>query len=294
MPDRPITILHRSPRLTASYLRAAVPRRRRSGEVPPQQLVLPNVRLDPAHVARYREVCGWPQGRELPVTYPHILGFGLTMALLTRPDFPLAPIGLVHLHNSIRRLDTIDPDTPLTLRAWADPLQDHPSGVTVDVHTTLTAADSQVPQWRSVSTYLRRGPRGASSGPAPHPCGPDRNEIDTTWRVARNMGRRYASVSGDRNPIHLHPLTARPFGFRRAIAHGMWTKARCLALLESSAGGAPPAPSCQVEVTFRTPVLLGSDVRLHAGSTDEGWAFELGSPNGDRWHLRGHLSTPGS
>ena len=31
----------------------------------------------------------------------------------------------------------------------------------------------------------------------------------------------------------MHSLTAKPLGFPAAIAHGMWTKARCLAALES-------------------------------------------------------------
>ena len=49
------------------------------------------------------------------------------------------------------------------------------------------------------------------------------------WRLPGDLGRRYAAVSGDRNPIHLYALTAKAFGFPRQIAHGMWSKARCLA-----------------------------------------------------------------
>lgn len=30
----------------------------------------------------------------------------------------------------------------------------------------------------------------------------------------------------DLNPIHLHALTAKAFGFPRALAHGMYTSAR--------------------------------------------------------------------
>ena len=50
-------------------------------------------------------------------------------------------------------------------------------------------------------------------------------------RFPSDLGRRYGSVSGDLNPIHLSDPTAKLFGFPRAIAHGMWTKARCLAAL---------------------------------------------------------------
>ena len=75
-----------------------------------------------------------------------------------------------------------------------------------------------------------------------------------------DIGRRYAAVSGDRNPIHLHALTAQAFGFPSAIAHGMWLKARTLASLE---GRLPDAYTA--DVAFKLPVLLPSTVSIAAG-----------------------------
>ncbi len=85
-------------------------------------------------------------------------------------------------------------------------------------------------------------------------------------------------MSGDRNPIHLHPLAAKAFGFPRAIAHGMWTKARCLAAFE---GRLPDA--CTVEVRFKAPVLLPATVDF---STDGGH-FALHHPKSGKPHLTG-------
>ncbi|WP_326786216.1 MaoC/PaaZ C-terminal domain-containing protein [Streptomyces sp. NBC_00151] len=99
------------------------------------------------------------------------------------------------------------------------------------------------------------------------------------WRLAPDVGRRYGAVSGDRNPIHLHPLTARLFGFPRAIAHGMWTVARCLA----EYGPGQPA---QVRAEFRAPVLLPGAVTYAARGT----SFELRS--GERLHLTGDVRPP--
>ena len=52
-----------------------------------------------------------------------------------------------------------------------------------------------------------------------------------TIDVPGDIGRRYAGVSGDPNPIHMYAVTARLFGFKSAIAHGMWSYARVLAAL---------------------------------------------------------------
>ena len=76
-----------------------------------------------------------------------------------------------------------------------------------------------------------------------------------TWRLEGDLGRRYAAVSGDRNPIHLYALTAKALGFKRQIAHGMWSKARCVAALENRL---PDAVT--VEVAFRKPIFLPGKV----------------------------------
>jgi hypothetical protein len=99
------------------------------------------------------------------------------------------------------------------------------------------------------------------------------------WRLPGNLGRRYASVSGDSNPIHIHPLTARLFGFPRAIAHGMWTKARCLAALEPALPGA-----YTVSVEFLKPILLPGKV----GFGSDGDDFVVRS--GDTIHLQGKVT----
>ncbi|MER5988504.1 MaoC/PaaZ C-terminal domain-containing protein [Streptomyces sp. NPDC001787] len=101
------------------------------------------------------------------------------------------------------------------------------------------------------------------------------------WRLPGDLGRRYGAASGDRNPIHLYPLTARLFGFPRAIAHGMWTVARCLA------EAAEPELIRHVRADFRAPVLLPATVTYAADAA--GGSFELRDGGGGRLHLTGTL-----
>ncbi len=100
-----------------------------------------------------------------------------------------------------------------------------------------------------------------------------------------DTGRRYAAVSGDRNPIHLHALTARPFGFRTAIVHGMWVKARTLASLE---GRLPDAYT--VVVAFKRPVPLPSRIAISSGRSTDGWLLDVRSPKGTP-HLSGSITS---
>jgi len=99
-----------------------------------------------------------------------------------------------------------------------------------------------------------------------------------------DLGRRYGAASGDRNPIHMHDLSAKLFGFPHAIAHGMWTKARSLAALE----GRLPA-AYEVEVAFKKPILLPAEVTF--GSVQERGTIRLSVRSRDGApHLDGSVS----
>ncbi len=268
--------------------------RRRGAGLPETELVLKGVRADRERLAEYARVCGFRLTDTLPVTYPHVLAFPLAMALMTAPDFPFPVVGLVHLANRITLHRPLPVDQPLDLAVRAENLRDHPRGRQVDVVATASVDGEVV--WRDVSTYLHKERTGPARGDRPaagephHRSGRDADDApaghaQAVWRVGEDVGRAYARVSGDRNPIHTSRLLARAFGFRRPIAHGMWTKARCLAQL------APRLPDAYtVEVTFRAPVLLPARVDFRAAAVDDGWRFTLHRHASDRLHLSGTVT----
>jgi acyl dehydratase len=102
------------------------------------------------------------------------------------------------------------------------------------------------------------------------------------------MGRSYGRVAGDLNPIHLWPITAKLFGFKRAIVHGMWSLARVLGELDDLA----TAERCHVEVRFRTPIMLPAKVLFGAGAGERGTDFSIHSADGQRLHLSGTIGAP--
>ena len=271
-----------SPSLGALYVKAAVT------SVGPRSSTLPDAVLDRAvavdrgHLGGYARVCGFALGDTLPATYPHLLAFGLQVRLMAARSFPLPLPGLVHVANTITVHRPIDAAEPLHVRVHAERFVAHPKGAQVDLVAAISAGGE--PVWDGRSTYLARGAH------APEPAGPPRPDPITvdgapaaTWRVDAGTGRRYAGVSGDVNPIHLHPLTARAFGFPRAIAHGMWTAAHALAALQ---GRLPDAPT--YDVTFGRPLLLPSTVELRTRAVDGGgWDLDVGSRG--RAHLSGTI-----
>jgi acyl dehydratase len=217
-----------------------------------------------------------------------MLAFPLHMAVMSDGSFPFGAVGLVHVENSITQKRPIGIDEEMTIRVHPTKLQPHPKGKTFSLETEVLVDGEVV--WESTSTMLRRGggsSNGADKG-AKQGKGFESLDADVPssaeWKLGGDLGRRYAGVSGDRNPIHMHSLTAKPLGFPGAIAHGMWTKARALAQLESKL-----PQSFEVEVRFRKPVLLPARVEFASEEQGEEILFAVRDAKKGTPHLDGRV-----
>jgi acyl dehydratase len=242
------------------------------------------------HLRDYSRLIREFSAEHLPSGYLHVLSFPLAMSVMVRPDFPLPLLGMVHLANDAVLSRPVSLGEPLTVRAWAQGLRGHRRGAAFDVIAEVAVVGDDTPAWRGVSTYLVKGfnPSVISTGLNPRveqaegrPLRPEAlegskpppdNATDrargrqlpwtpplptSRWALPANTGRAYAAISGDRNPIHLSALSAKAFGFPRAIAHGMYTAARALAEVGRSRG-----ETYRWTVDFAKPVLLPSTVDL--------------------------------
>lgn len=254
--------------------------------LPELVLEIPSVETDLDHLAAYCRVTGFTLRDTLPLTYLNVRAFAVHIALMTDPAMPFGPVGLVHLTNTITQHRPVTVRETLSLKVWATGLDPHPKGRTLTLHTEARAGRELV--WSAQSTMLRRGPAGPGDAPkaAATPTAVVTPEIapSVTWKLPEDLGRRYATVSGDRNPIHLNAWTAKPFGFPRHIAHGLWTKARAVAALE---GTLPDA--CTVHVQFRKPVLLPTTARFGSVVQDGTTFFAVQDRKGSA-HLEGTVT----
>lgn len=252
------------------------------GALPDLVLERNDVVVERAAVDRYAAVCGFPTRDVAPVPYLHMLAFPLHMQLMTDAAFPFPAIGSVHLENTIVQHRPVAIGETVSLRLVADNLRNSTKGRAWDMNVTGTVGDEVV--WESVSTYLRVGKGDKENGDP----GMSLSSVDAkgpVWSLPDNLGRTYGAVSGDRNPIHLHPLTAKALGFPRHIAHGMWSKARCIAALENRLPDA-----VKVEVAFKKPIFLPGKAQFGADRTTNGYDFTLVNPKSGAPHLLGRTT----
>lgn len=251
------------------------------GDLPPLELALADVAIDRAHLAAYRRVCGFGARDELPGTYPHVLAFPLHLAILTDRRFPFPAVGLVHYANRITQHRPIRFDERLSFRVRTTGLERHPKGRSFELLSEAHVSDELV--WEDKSTILRREPSDESeSGEG---ATDDRGwPASAQWRVERSIGRRYAAVSGDRNPIHVTSVAARLSGFPSVIAPGMWTKARSLAALEAHSPNA-----YTVDVRFERPIPLPASVAFGSRRDGRGREFAVHDEQTGKPHLTGTI-----
>lgn len=283
-------VYHKSPpSLLPLYGKALLAKQTQSGgdiTIPELSASLLGVSTGGDNLKRYQKVCGFAPHTHLPLTWPHVLAFPLHLKLLTEKHFPLPLLGLVHLRNTITQHRPIGAGENLDISVRLGNSVKSSRGVEFDLITEARSAGKLV--WEEASTTLFRQPQDdekSSGRKAPPEL--ERYPNTLSLKAEESIGRQYARVSGDSNPIHMHALSAKVFGFPQAIAHGMWTKAHALALLEQQEGWRPGA--LRVSCQFKKPLFLPGTAQLNWQAGGNGWDYQVLNAKGDAPHLSGRI-----
>jgi acyl dehydratase len=240
------------------------------------------VPIDTSRLTGYQSLLGMRAADRLPAGFVHTMAFPLHVALMVRDDFPLAPAGMIHVANRVTQHRPLYRDDRLDLVVRAANLRPHRSGTQLDFVAEVRRSGSSDAAWTGVSTYLAKGVSLAGEAADDEPSAWVPPVQTASWRLAADTGRRYADVSGDRNPVHLSSLTARPFGFAHAIAHGMYTAGRALADVGPAAGH-----TFVWTADFTKPLLLPATVAVGIAPAGDGFAYAVWKPGGGRPYLTG-------
>jgi hypothetical protein len=284
----------RAPAVWSMYPKIMMSRKpslvREGDAVPRIEARLAKVQIDRKHLASYVDVCGASVGPTLPIAYPHVLAMPLHLAMLGAEAFPVKLFGLVHVQNRIAMRQPLSAEEPAEIRAWIEGHRETERGQEFDLHTEYVVAGDAI--WDETCTFLARKkpPPGAAKPSASRGAegAPDAVAVkSSSFRAPSGLGRRYGFISGDVNPIHMSDLTARAFGFQRAIAHGMWSLGRSVSDFEAEQfnGG------CELSVNFKLPIYMPSWLMLQRWPIENGSGFALRDGQGEKPHLTGTLKS---
>jgi len=290
--SEPITLQFEDlPITTSGYLKALFSRSGKLGEggtIPRIEARIRQLTPDASPLSGYCRVCGFAASAKLPPSYPHVMAFPLHLAVMTHEKFPLKLLGLVHIRNSITQHKVINADESVDMQVYVDGHRDVEKGLEFDLVTRVFDGTGEL-LWESTSTMLsRRGSSGA--GKKKKREASQRSGVEfgryASWRAPSDIGRRYARQAGDINPIHLSMLSAKLFGFPKAIAHGMWLLARTAAELQKDL----PDAGFRYDVAFKLPVLLPNWVLLKYSAEENGIQLALLNEEGKKPHMYGEVA----
>ena len=245
------------------------------------------VHVDAEHLARYCQATGLRLSNELPATYPYALAFPLAIKVMAAKDFPFPALGVVHLSNRIEQTRPLRVDEALDIAVHTENLRPHRKGLVIDMVTTYSVNGEEI--WRQTSAFLGQGAKFIKETPQEVTTRPEAERFldfpgdeagtsTATLRFTPESTRVYAEASGDKNPIHVSKVGAKLFGFPATIAHGMYTHARMLSVLEGVLSGAT-----RITADFYKPVILPATTGVYVD--------QAGADSGDNAGVRGGTRT---
>ncbi|MCH7383571.1 hypothetical protein MMP71_06865 [Acinetobacter dispersus] len=246
--------------------------------LPQVEYVVDTLKIDAKHLESYNEICGFKNDGFVPAIYLAVLSQSLQMHMMTSEAFPFPILGLVHIRNQIKQTRKIAVNEQITLSCKFGELKQHDKGLQFDFITTAKVAGEVVME--NLTTYLSRQKTEKKAGEKAKDTQEPAYQLQAEWNISENTGRRYAVISGDFNLIHIHAVTAKAFGFKQAIAHGMWSKAKALASIELPA-------AYEADVWFKLPMFLPSTVEFLTAAEPKQTDFLIRNVKSKKPHVAG-------
>lgn len=224
-----------------------------------------NYVIDTKNLKKYNDFFGIKS--QFPVTYLFLISMRSQLAVMNDKTFPISVMGLVHLGNKFDLKSKINVSQPLKIETTVTVPTKEEGSLFPVVKTNFYQDNKLVAQGEGffIAKRKRKTEKKAEEVQEPEPA--KKTPVYTEELVyPKNMGWKYAAVSGDYNPIHLSNFFAKNFGFKSSIAHGWNSASRVFAVIEKQTG----KELTSIKVNFKTPIPLPDKVTLELYNEPDG------------------------
>lgn len=285
-------LLPRPPAPWRAYAGLLLRRRKGLGDDRPVPLIgcgTGVIQLDADWLAHYRELIGLPSDEPavLPPLALQIAAAPLHLEILSDADFPFSSRRLVHVAQRIDQSSPVMPGAALQLDAFTGRSRSIEGGTHFEIVTEARRAGRLV--WRSIATILARdrrrdaGDSRASVAPLTLKPGPGWRRLEPI-AVDDGLGRRYAVLAVDWNPLQRWPWLARRFGFEHSGIGATWTLARALAQ-----AGWPDHEAYSLQARFLQPLEPPTHLVVRVLDGPSVQSLKVTDRHGDVEYLRARL-----
>jgi hypothetical protein len=277
------TSLNTTPGAIETLLKASATSFKKAGKnLPNVGYSIDSISIDPEQYQGYCKMFGF-NGKTVPSTYWFIRLFGVRTLLSAHPEAPFPMPGMVHLSNHIEQLEIIYPSETLRMECTFGKLLNHEKGTAFESIVTLFKGSKVV--FKETSVFLYLGKKGIGTDEVFNPSIDITMPVETEkWELPTNMGISYAKVSGDFNPIHLHTIGAKLFGFPKHLIHGWYSVSKTVARMQDKL-----SQPHELFVSFKKPLFLPGSVISRIHETNNEITFDLIDAKEGFPHMKGYL-----
>lgn len=251
--------------------------------LPEIEIVQKNISFNLNDLRQYNQLCEIINSDFVPATYLHIISMPTHLKLLTLKETGLALFGLIHLSNIIKQYRNIRKTEIINIKTKFGELYSHEKGQAIEISTQIFVQSELV--WESSTIFLKKGKKGNGPEYLAKPIDLTESFTKEWWSFPYFLGQKYAFVSGDFNPIHLFPLSAKIFGMPKHIAHGMYSKAKILGCLTKDL----KTDRFEIGVYFKLPIYLPAKIVFRKNIENDTIIFDLVDEKMEKPHLKGYL-----
>lgn len=254
------------------------------GSLPDIKIQYDNQIIQPSDLKKYNKVCGFEHTLIVPSTFIHTRAFELQALLLTHPACPFPYPGLIVFANTIKQTRSLYVGEEFNLSCSFGNLIAHEKGQAFEIVSYLDVKGKRI--WEETMVFLYKGKEGIGNVFEMQQPVLSENCIKKSWSLHQTLGFEYAQASGDFNPIHLHTIPAKLFGFPKHLIHGMWTQSKILVELEKQLSDA-----FEFSVAFKTPIFLPASIIFRYEKTASGFNFDVVDKLQEKPHVKGYFRT---
>jgi hypothetical protein len=248
-----------------------------------KKYVMENIKPDLKKLQAFKQMFGY-KSTFVPSTYWHTRFFGVRILLASDKTFPFPLPGMVHLTDTIKQYENILPTDNLRMECSLGDYLVHEKGTAFETTTKLYRGNELVWEENTVNLHIGKtkfANKEYNTYEFPELIQPKAEQL----LIPANTGRKYAKISGDFNPIHIHPLGAKLFGFKKSLMHGWYGLNKILSQNQDMM-----TKPHELFVAFKKPLFLPGDVILKQSQTGEGIQFEIADRKEGYPNLKGKLN----
>ncbi len=253
------------------------------------RFIIKNFQFNKEIILNYKKICGFSKNEAdiVPISYLQSLFIGLFGKYIISSYFPITPLGLIHTFQSFEQKRAIKNSESIDLSCSLIEVNKTQKGIETTFKLDVVSNDEIV--WEGLSIFLTKTKKKKKKRLS------KKEEIilekKDTIDVPKGTGLKYAKVSGDYNPHHLYATLAKVFGFKKAIAHGMWSLGSVIASIDKTY---PLDEKCKIEAFFKLPIFMPATTALgyEPEKNDQGNTivhFELRDNQEGLPHLKGRV-----